>query len=127
VVDTTVIDVLKNHGIIVNFKDRWKYHSTRKTATKRLIMDGVQLNDNARTNYFNLCILNSSYPKVKVEGMDQFRSDKPKHDSTSHYRSSLEYMALGLEDFKPRVARPYDKFPKKEQKTRGRGRRAVGF
>lgn len=128
VVDDSVVDVLRNYGIIINFQERWKYHSTRKSATKRLIMDGVKLNENSRTNYFDMCIINAAYPKVRVEGMEQYRTDKPKHDNTSHYRSALEYLALGLEDYKPRPARPYDKFPKKEEIVgRRQIRRSVGY
>lgn len=128
VVDDSVFDVLRNYGIIINFAERWKYHSVRKSATKRLIMDGIHLNDNGRTHYFSRCIMNASYPKAKVEGRDEYRTDKPKHDHTSHYRSALEYLALGLEDYKPRPSRPYDKFPKKEEIVgRSQFRRSVGY
>lgn len=79
--DETVISVLRNYGIIINFKDRWKAFSPRKSAAKRLIMDGVDLNSNPRVDYFNICMINSAYPKVKQEGMDVIRSEKPKHDA----------------------------------------------
>lgn len=128
VVDDSVIDVLRNYGIIINFQERWKYHSTRKSATKRLIMDGINLNDNVRTRYFDMCIINAAYPKSRTEGMEQYNTTKPKHDSTSHYRSALEYLALGLEDYRPRKAGVYDKFPRKEHSTGRRHiRRAVGY
>lgn len=129
VVDQSVIDVLRDYGIIINFAERWKYHSTRKSATKRLIMDGVKLNDNGdRTKYFDMCIANAAYPKIRVEGVETFNKTKPKHDDTSHYRSALEYLALGLEDYKPRVARPHDKFPKREEIIgRKQIRRSVGY
>lgn len=130
VVDTSVLDVLRNYGIVINFKERWKYHTTRKTATKRMLMDGINLNDNGdRTKYFDACIINASYPKSRVEGMEQFKTDKPKHDSTSHYRSAMEYLALGLEDFRPRKAGAFDKFKRKEVMV-GRGqrvRRIMGY
>lgn len=128
VVDESVLDVLKNYGIIVNFQERWKYHSTRKSATKRLIMAGIDLNDNKETRYFDMCILNAAYPKARSEGMDQYNTAKPKHDSTSHYRSALEYLALGLEDYRPRKSGVFDKFPKKEHSTGMRHiRRTVGY
>ena len=125
--DETVISVLMNHGIIVNFKDRWKSFNLRKTATKRLIMDGVDMNKNPRTDYFNICIINSSYPKVKQEGLNVINSVKPKHDGYSHFRSALEYSALGLEDIKPQSMKPIDKFPKKDVSLLGRRRKVSGY
>lgn len=126
--DETVISVLRNFGIVVNFKDRWKAFSLRKSATKRLIMDGIDLNKNVRTDYFNICIINSSYPKVKSEGLDVVRSEKPKHDAYSHYRSALEYLSLGLEDIRPTSMKPRDKFKKRDVTGRGTvGHRSVGY
>lgn len=125
IVDSSVLDVLRQYGIVINFKERWKYHTTRKTATKRLLLDGISLNDNLRTRYFDMCIVNASYPKSRVEGMEQFKSEKPKHDNTSHYRSALEYLALGIEDFKPRQATPFDKFKKRDSFVGARQRRRV--
>jgi hypothetical protein len=114
--DETVFSILRKHNIIVNFKDSWKEFNVRKSATKRLIMDGIELNHNDRTKYFNMCIIQSSYPEVKVDGVGQVRSTSPKHDSSSHYRSSLEYLALGLEDWLSRDhLKPYDKFKKKDE------------
>ncbi len=125
--DETVISVLKDHGIIVNFQDKWKVFSSRKSATKRIIMDGIDLNNNPRTNWFNICMINSSYPKVKQEGLDVIRSEKPKHDDYSHFRSSFEYLALGLEDYKPQSMRPKDMFPKKENKIINRKNKIIGY
>ena len=113
--DETVISILRNNGIIVNFQDRWKEFKIRKRETKLLLMGGIQLNKNARTDYFNICIINSAYPKVKNEGMDVVRSEKPKHDQNSHYRSALEYLAIGLSELSTKRISPYDKFKKKER------------
>lgn len=124
--DETVISVLRNYGIVINFQDRWKSFNLRKTATKRLIMEGIDLNKNPRTDYFNICIINSSYPKVKQEGMNVVHSEKPKHDGYSHHRSSLEYLALGLEDLKPVSMQPRDMFPKKNNLSNNR-RRVSGY
>lgn len=116
--DETVFSVLKDNGVIVNFKERWKEFTVRKSATKRLIMEGINLNENPRTQYFNLCLINAAYPKVRNEGVQAVKSDKPKHDWTSHYRSSLEYLALGIEERQEVYMRPHDKFPKKDNKRR---------
>lgn len=113
VTNTTVLDVLRQNGIIVNFRDEWKEFQKRKTAAKLLIRDGILLNKNERTDYFSMCINQSSYPKVRSEGVAEVRSVKPKHDYTSHYRSAFEYLALGLSEFKTSKGKPYDKFSRK--------------
>jgi hypothetical protein len=125
--DETVFSVLRKYGIFVNFKDHWKEFKIRKRATKTLLNGGINLNENKRTKYFNICILNAAYPKIKHEGMEIVRSDKPKHDSTSHYRSALEYLALGLEENSSGARfRVHDKFPKKPASP-GNTRRATTY
>ena len=59
--------------------------------------------------------------------MDSIRSEKPKHDGYSHYRSALEYLALGLEDIKPENRRPYDKFKKRDLSGRLKHRKITGY
>lgn len=122
----TVISVLKSNGIVVNFDDRWKGFQVRKTAAKLLIRNGVQLNNNDDTKYFNVCISQASYPQVKNQGVQEIRSVDPKHDYTSHYRSAFEYLALGIEQFKTRTSRPFDKFKPKE-KGYGTKKRLLGY
>jgi len=107
--DETVIDVLRRNGIVVNFQDKWKEFNIRKRAGKQLIMGGIEVNINPRTKYFDICMINSSYPRVIVNGVPEIRSEKPKHDAYSHYRSSFEYLSLGLDDFSGVRSRPYDK------------------
>lgn len=113
--DETVFTILRSNGIVVNFKDNWKEFNLRKSKTKRLIMDGVHLNSNPRTQYFGVCIMNSSYPKTnESSGMVQINSTKPKHDAYSHYRSALEYLAIGLDEFSEWKKQTYDKFKKRD-------------
>lgn len=125
--DETVISVLKRYGIHVNFRDKWKEFKIRKHETKLLIMGRIFLNTNSRTKYFDTCIIQSVYPVVKVDGIGQIRSEKPRHDSSSHYRSSLEYMAIGISEHTDKVSIPFDKFPRKERVTRQWGRRSTGY
>lgn len=129
VTDDTVVSVLRRFGINVNFKDSWKEFKYRKPAAKRLIMDRIYLNSNSRTKYFSMCMIQSSYPEVKVNGVPEVRTEKPKHDSNSHYRSSFEYLALGIEDMENRKERKvYDKFKKRDRTTKKWGkRRATGY
>lgn len=124
--DATVISVLKQNGIIVNFDDRWKEFQLRKNATKLLIRDGIQLNNNEDTKYFDVCISQASYPQVKNQGIEEVRSVKPKHDYTSHYRSSLEYLALGISSFQSKIHKSYDKFKPKE-KGYGKKKTLLGY
>lgn len=111
--DETVFSVLKAAGIPMNFKDRWKEFKIRKSSLKRILMDGINLNDNPRTSYFDVCMLNASYPKTRIEGSPQIKSEAPRHDWTSHYRSAFEYLALGLEEGTMPAARVRDQFKKK--------------
>lgn len=112
--DETVIDVLRKNGIVVNFKDHWKEFKIRKREGKNLIMSGIELNLSPRNKYFEICMINSAYPRVKVNGVDEVRSEKPKHDGYSHYRSAFEYLALGLSEVSDIAPRPFDKFPVRE-------------
>ncbi len=114
VTNTTVLDILRQNGIVINFQDAWKEFQKRKTAAKLLIRDGIQINKNERTEYFDMCMVQSTYPKVRIEGQQEVRSIKPIHNWASHYRSAFEYLALGLHEFKNKKYVPFDKFPKKE-------------
>lgn len=123
VTNTSVIQVLRQSGIIVNFKDEWKEFQKRKTAAKLLIRDGILLHKNERTDYFDACMTQAAYPKVRTEGEEEVRSVKPKHDWTSHYRSAFEYLALGLSEFKMQRAKPFDKFEPKPREMTVKGRK----
>lgn len=119
VTNTSVLDVLRKNGVVVNFKDEWKEFQKRKTAAKLLIRDGILLNANERTEYFDKCMSQAAYPSVKARtGKDEVHSVKPKHDWTSHYRSAFEYLALGLSEFKTQHRKPFDKFKPKPQMRR---------
>ena len=122
VTNNTVFTILQESGITVNFFDSWKEFEKRKTAGKLLIMKGIDINLNERTKYFNRCMSQAGYPIVKRAGMPEVRSEKPNHDWTAHYRSSFEYLALGLAEFNVVRKKPYDKFPQMN-----RGRRAIAY
>ncbi len=129
--DFSVFDLLKSQGIIVNFKDEWKVFQKRKLAAKKLIMQGIQLNQQSamtsggltRDVYFDMCIAQAAYPKVRRGGAEEVNSKTPVHNWTSHYRSALEYLALGLENYWAPMSKPIDKF----RKGRFNTRRAVGY
>lgn len=126
VTDATVLSTLANSGIIVNYQDAWKTHQNRKRAAKALIRDGIILNQNDAIKYFNKCMEGASYPRVTSEGKEEVRSEKPKHDWTSHYRSAFEYLALGIENFTHRKMTPRDKIKPSPYTANGR-RKAVNY
>lgn len=128
ITDDTILTILRKYSIIINFRDKWKEFKIRKHESKLLIMGRIFLNDNPRTRYFNLCMIQASYPIVKVNGVGEVRSESPKHDSTSHYRSSFEYLSIGLSEQNERISTVYDKIKKRERPTRVWGaRRATGY
>ena len=81
------------------------------------IRKGVELNKNDETDYLNLCIEQASYKKTRKEGETEVSSAKPDHNWTSHYRSALEYLCLGLEESVGRQVVVRDKFSKGKGKT----------
>jgi hypothetical protein len=112
VTNQSVFSILRDAGIYVNHEERWKEFQTRKTAVKMRIRSGVELHKNADTEYLNMCIEQAAYPKIKRRGEEEVKSVKPNHDWTSHHRSSLEYLCLGLESFKGSRTKVTDKFKK---------------
>lgn len=122
--DYSVIDYLTKNGIIVNFKDEWKTFQKRKAATKLQILAGIELNKTSRSEYFDMCITQSAYPRIRRDGQYETKTVDPVHNWTSHYRSSLEYLCLGLSDFNIKRERPYDKIKPKPSFNR---RRTIGY
>lgn len=109
----SVFSILQENGIYVNWEERWKEFQTRKTAVKMRLRNGVELNKSEDNEYFAMCIEQAAYPKVRRNGEDEIKSVKPNHDWTSHHRSALEYLCLGLENVKSGSAKVSDKFVKK--------------
>lgn len=112
VTNQSVFDILRTSGIYVNWEERWKEFPTRKTAVKMRIRNGVEVNKNTDTEYLSMCIEQAAYPKVRKQGEDEVRSVKPNHDWTSHHRSALEYLCLGLENTSGAKIKVLDKFKK---------------
>jgi len=112
VTNQTVFSILKDAGIIVNYKEHWKEFQTRKTATKMRIRKGVEVNKNEDTDYMSMCIEQAAYKSTRKDGEAQISSAKPAHDWTSHYRSALEYLCLGLEEAVGNQVVVRDKFKK---------------
>ena len=125
VTNKSVIDVLKEFGIHVNFKEEAKDFQTRKTKTKLLLRQTV-IDDNPRNKELSAAIENASYPKVRKGGGEEIRSIKPAHNWTSHARSALEYFAVNFDSLKARKHTVYDKF-KPKQGTKIRVKKTLGY
>ena len=110
VTNKSVFSILQENGIYVNWEERWKEFQTRKTAVKLRVRNGVEVNKNEDTEYMSMCIEQSAYPKVRKNGEEEVRSIKPNHDWTSHHRSALEYLCLGLENINSSRVKVSDKF-----------------
>lgn len=121
--DFSVFEILRSHGIIVNFKDEWKGFQKRKSASKLVILNGIELNDTPRSVYFDMCMTQSAYPKVRRDGGEEIKSTDPVHNWTSHYRSAFEYMSLGVTEYQVPRMRAVDKF----KKDRFNVKRTVGY
>lgn len=126
VTDSTVLSVLRDAGIVVNYKDSWKEFQNRRRAAKSVLNAGLLINRNARTDDFSTAMENASYPAPTVEGEKSVRSTKPRHDWTSHYRSAFEYLCLGMSEFTHRRSKSIDKFQKGVYDKFGR-RRALSY
>lgn len=110
--DYSVMDILKNNGVHINARDEWKSFLKRKREARLLILNGIDLNSNARSAYFEMCITQAAYPRVRKEGSSEINSKDPVHNWTSHHRSAFEYLSLGLSEFKGNQSgKPKDKFP----------------
>lgn len=115
VTNQSVFSILKEAGIHVNWEEKWKEFPTRKTAVKMRIRNGVEVHKNEDTDYLGMCIEQSAYPKTRKNGEEEVRAVKPNHDWTSHYRSALEYLCLGLESSRSSERKVLDKFSKNGQ------------
>lgn len=120
VVDHTVLDVLNQHNIRVYYNKSWNNYERRRSSARRNIRRGVRINKNSQTDYFNICMLNACYPQVNRSGQKHTNSQKPKHDWTSHYRSSFEYLSLGIEDNQEKMESVADRFSDDVMKQRKR-------
>jgi hypothetical protein len=112
VTNQSVFSILRDSGIYVNYEERWKEFQTRRTAVKMRIRNGVEIDKNPDTDYLSLCIQEAAYPSVRRNGEDEVKAVKPNHDWTSHHRSALEYLCLGLENARTSRVKVIDKFVK---------------
>lgn len=112
--DRSVIEILNDHGIKVNFREEAKDFQTRRTETK-FVLRGLRVNENERTKELGAAMENARYPEVRRGGGLEIRAVKPRHDWTSHYRSSVEYFSVNYNHLVGRGdKRIHDKFSPKQ-------------
>lgn len=93
VTDTSVISTLAKHNVHMFTNDRANSFAARREATKMLLRS---MYVNEGNTYFMECIANSRYPQRREGSQATKGITKPVHDSNSHYRSALEYLAVNL-------------------------------
>lgn len=123
--NTSVHETLKSYGIHVNFLEDAKDFQSRKTATK-LLLRNVVANDIEGVKELSLSMENASYPRTRTGGQQDFKSVKPIHNWTSHYRSAVEYFAVNYEKFGKSRKQVRDKIPQ-SVRTFGKKRIRTGI
>lgn len=91
---TSTREVLQSHGIYVQTNVLANDLESRKTETKRMLQDGIEINDTPRNRFFLECVKNSRYPKREETSQATSANIKPIHDWTSHHRTEMEYFAV---------------------------------
>jgi len=89
----SVIQILNESGIHVFTNDKATGFIPRRDSTK-LLLRRLCVDEN--NIYFIECIQQSRYPERKVTSQATSPISRPIHDYTSHFRSSLEYLAVNL-------------------------------
>ncbi len=88
----------------------WNPFQPRREAVKALLREGIEIDTNDANDYMYSCIEQAAYPQVTKNGEPEVRSKAPTHDWTSHHRSALEYLALGIAENLHRRTTVKDKF-----------------
>jgi hypothetical protein len=110
---TSTREVLQSHGIYVQTNVLANDLESRKTETKRMLQDGIEINDTPRNRFFLECIKNSRYPKREETSQSTSANVKPIHDWTSHHRTEMEYFAVNYVKERREPA-PYRTFRRSE-------------
>ena len=95
---TSTRDVLQKHQIYVQTNTLSNDFESRKTETKLLLQQGIEINDTAGTRVWLEAVKQSRFPKRQEGSQATTGITKPIHDWTSHHRSSLEYYAVNVKD-----------------------------
>jgi len=83
-------------GLIVQSASKNDF-ATRREKTKIFLQKGIEVNANARTDYFMEAIKSARYPLREETTQSTQPIILPIHDWSSHYRSSMEYFFVNIE------------------------------
>lgn len=73
----------------------------RRERTKVELQKGIEINSNARNEYFLEAIKSSRYPQRQEDSQSTTPVALPIHDWTSHPRTSMEYFFVNIDAFTP--------------------------
>lgn len=71
----------------------------RREKTKVYLQKGIEINANARTDFFYEAIKTARYPQREETSQATTPIALPIHDWTSHYRSSMEYFFVNIDNY----------------------------
>lgn len=114
---------LQAAGIYVQTNTKANDFESRKTELKRILAQGVEVNDTPQNRFWVECLKNARYPQRRDTSQAVTPILKPIHDWTSHHRSSSEYFAVNYQG-EPRKKRPFLGYEGGDEVT-GFGRRPV--
>jgi len=97
---TSLFTELGKHGIHMNLRTDKNLFETRWAETKEFIreIEGVNLPD---AEALHQAVQSSRFPTRKEGSQSTTEVTKPVHDWTSHYRTTLEFMAVNAPPFAP--------------------------
>ena len=93
VTGTSVIDELRKHGIYIQTRTDMNTFEARYTATQ-LFLRRVEGVNTPACNLLDDSMGNARFPERREGSQATTEITKPIHDWTSHFRTSLEYMAV---------------------------------
>lgn len=94
---TTTRQVLADVGIHVQTNTVSNDFVSRREKTKVMLQTGIEVNDTPGTSEWLEDIDNARYPQRQETSQATNAIIKPIHDSTSHHRTSTEYLAVNFE------------------------------
>lgn len=93
---TTTRDSLNKAGIYVQTNTKSNDFESRKQELKRILQDGIEVDDNSQNKHWLECMKNARYPDRQDTAQSVTAALKPIHNWTSHHRSASEYFAVNV-------------------------------
>lgn len=98
VAQTSTREELEKIKVYVQSESKNDFH-IRRDITKIHLGRGIEINANARTDYLFECLKVARYPQRDETSQATTPIDKPIHDFSSHYRTSMEYFFVNINNF----------------------------